>query len=148
MIDLALQFTLMELFGAAIRRNLVSLLDMSTSFDMYFLKILTWIVYTIFFSFFLSDFMNRCFSLSYFCWNFYYCLLQSTFLFYLYIFFEYLKCCIYTNLNLSKSSSYFFTWHIQSVYVTPQCINIDFIVLWFICLSSSHVYFKKSPEKP
>ena len=64
---------------------------------------------------------------------------QSSSALFFYVVLESFYRFIVAILNAGKSSSSFFSWHIQSVYV------IHGIVLWSICLSS-FVYFKTGPE--
>ena len=52
--------------------------------------------------------------------------------------------------NISESSSFSFSRHVQSVQWPLGCkvfyIIINFLILWSICLSSSLVHFKNGPK--
>ena len=66
-----------------------------------------------------------------------------------YVVFLSLHRCIHAVLNAGKSSSYFFSWFIQSISslgFKALCIVMNLLILLFICWSSSLNYFKNCPE--
>ena len=64
-----------------------------------------------------------------------------------YVVFEFLYQYIDVIFNTGESSSSFFSWHIYSM-SSLGCkalwIDMNFLVLWSICLSSPFAYFKKN----
>ena len=74
----------------------------------------------------------------------------SLLLYFLLVVFESLYRCNHAFFNAGESSSSFFSWHMQSMYVISGCkalcMVISFLVLWSICLSSSVVLFNNGPE--
>ena len=91
------------------------------------------------------------------CHSFVYCVVgiasdgcnQSSFVFF-YVFLEPLHECVNGVFDAGKSSSTLFldTFSLptSSLECNALCMVISFLVLWSICLSSSLVHLKKSPE--
>ena len=65
-----------------------------------------------------------------------------------YVVLESLYQCVYAVFNAGKSSSFLDTYRqsTSSLGCNALCMAISFLILWFVCLSFSLVYFKKGPE--